>query len=369
MPAEPPPVSITAASVHLVSVPMRRAYRFAGGELIGRILVLVRLAGEDCEGWGEAAPVPGYSADDAEGTFAMLADAIRSLPGTEMAHPRDAAGLLPATGLGSGHHALESAAWDLAARTAGMPLASLIGGSPGRLPVGAVLGLDPDPSATAAAAQALLEAGCARVKVKLDGPGDLPALAVIADSLPAGALAADANGSLPPALADALAERVAAIPLAYLEQPFPPGELDASAILNEAVPVCLDEAATDLAATRRALAAGAASLVAVKPGRLGGIGVALATLDVVRRAGAGALVGGLLESGIGRAVSRALATVPGFTHPPDLTPSIGYLAHDLVTGPSVLEPGGVLVPERPGWGGTVDGDAVTRCTIRSASAR
>jgi O-succinylbenzoate synthase len=350
-------MEIDDASVHLVSVPLRGPHRFAGGELTERTLVLVRLGASGAEGWGEAAPVPGYTPCSAEEVFTALGDALENLGAIR--------GTSPLPGLPAARHALESAAWDLRARITGVPLAALAGGRPGHVPVTAVLGLGATSESIAAAAGDLLAAGYARVKVKLAGLGDLSSLGQIADTLPAGALAADANGSLPPGMAHVIAERLAPAGLAYLEQPFPPGNLTACATVGETVPVCLDEDVTSPAAARRILAAGAASILSVKPERLGGFGPALEVLDAVRQAGASALVGGLLESGIGRAALRALATAPGFGEPGEVGPSLAYLAHDLVTRPARLEPPhGVAVPAAPGWGGSVDCDAVARCTTR-----
>jgi O-succinylbenzoate synthase len=370
MPGAPPTISIDDASVHLVSVPLRRPHRFAGGELTERRLVLVRLGGSGTEGWGEAAPVPGYSPDTAQGAFSALAKVAESLVGQDPTHPGSAGSILLDEATPSARHALEAAMWDLWGRAAGVSMASLAGGRPGLVPVTGVLGLGSDAEEAAVAARRLLDSGHTRVKVKLDGPGDLPFLTALADALPPGAVAADANGSLPPDMAGLLADRLASIRLAYLEQPFPPGNLTASAIVNEALPVCLDEEITDPPAARRALAVGAGSLVSVKPGRLGGLSVALQVLAIARLAGAGALVGGQLESGIGRAASRALATVPGFTEPGEVGPSIVYLTHDVVKGPARLGPGrGVFVPDSPGWGGAVDADSVMRCTLQRVDAR
>jgi O-succinylbenzoate synthase len=351
-------VEIDDASVHLVSVPLRDAHRFAGGELTERTLVLVRLGASGSEGWGEAAPVPGYSPDSADEAFTALGDALEhlgSVPGTDAL----------AAGPPAARHALETAVWDLRGRISGTSLAALAGGEPRHVPATAVLGLGAGPEGTAAAAGDLLAAGYARVKVKLAGLGDLAALGEIAGTLPPGTLAADANGSLPVEMAHVVADRLGPIGLSYLEQPFPPGNLAPSAIVADAVPVCLDEEITSAQAAHRALGAGAASLVSIKPARVGGIGSALEVLEAALAAGAGALVGGLLESGIGRAALRALATVPGFGEPGEVGPSLAYLAHDLVTVPASVErTRGVAVPDSPGWGGAVDADAVARCTMR-----
>jgi O-succinylbenzoate synthase len=59
--------------------------------------------------------------------------------------------------------------------------------------------------------------------------------------------------------------------------------------------------------------------------------------------------GGMLETGIGRAANLALAALPGFTLPVDLSASDRYFETDL-TVPFVLHDGRLAVPDAPGIG-------------------
>jgi O-succinylbenzoate synthase len=73
----------------------------------------------------------------------------------------------------------------------------------------------------------------------------------------------------------------------------------------------------------------------------------------------------MLESGVGRAYNVALASLPNFTLPGDLSPSSRYWAEDIVTSPWTMQDGKVRVPlERPGIGVEVNEEMVDRLTVR-----
>jgi O-succinylbenzoate synthase len=100
-----------------------------------------------------------------------------------------------------------------------------------------------------------------------------------------------------------------------------------------------------------ALDRGACDVVNVKPSRVGGIRDAIAMHDELVKRGVDAWVGGMLESGIGRASCLALAAMPGFTLTPDLSASSRYFEAD-VTRPFVLVDGMISVPKGHGIGVT-----------------
>jgi O-succinylbenzoate synthase len=98
-----------------------------------------------------------------------------------------------------------------------------------------------------------------------------------------------------------------------------------------------------------ALDRGACDVVNIKPSRVGGIRDAIAMHDVLVDRGIDAWVGGMLESGIGRASCLAVSAMPGFTLTPDLSASARYFATD-VTKPFVLNDGMLQVPNGLGIG-------------------
>jgi O-succinylbenzoate synthase len=73
----------------------------------------------------------------------------------------------------------------------------------------------------------------------------------------------------------------------------------------------------------------------------------------------------MLETGIGRAANVALASLPNFRLPGDLSASVRYYAQDLIEPPFVLNSDGTMtVPQGPGIGVTVDGERLEEVTIR-----
>jgi O-succinylbenzoate synthase len=183
------------------------------------------------------------------------------------------------------------------------------------------------------------------VKLKLE-PGVLPDLAPFAGRI----VSADANGTLGPSSFAALA----GLGLDHVEQPLSADDLAAHADLRRAVPtlpIALDESIRTVTDVERVAAAGAADIVVLKPGRLGGLRAARAAHDAAVAAGLGCKVGGMWDTGIGRAAALAVASLPGCSVAPDLSAADRYWQHDVVADPAALDADGRLaVPAGPGLG-------------------
>jgi O-succinylbenzoate synthase len=165
-------------------------------------------------------------------------------------------------------------------------------------------------------------------------------------------LQADANGSFDEA--DAELEQLDGIGLACLEQPLAPADLLGHARLAERLdtPICLDEPLTSLDAIEAAVALGACEVVCLKPARVGGWIAARAVHDRCAELGVPLWIGGMLETGVGRAANLAVAALPHVALPPDLDPR-GRYAPDLAD-PCLPVDGAVAVPTRPGTGAVPD---------------
>ena len=214
-----------------------------------------------------------------------------------------------------------------------------------------------------------VEQGYARVKVKIAPGHDVEVLAAVRDAVGVEfALQADANGAYGADDIDLL-RSLDKFALQFIEQPFAADDLDSHAELlhRSATSVCLDESVNTMSQLLNALDRGACDVVNIKPSRVGGIRDAIAMHDVLVDRGIDAWVGGMLESGIGRASCLALAAMPGFTLTPDLSASGRYFASD-VTRPFVLEDGMLQVPTGLGIGveplpEVLAGDGVTIETL------
>ena len=136
--------------------------------------------------------------------------------------------------------------------------------------------------------------------------------------------------------------------LLLIEQPLPEDDLLGHAELARAIgtPVCLDESIISETVCADAIDVGAAEIVNIKPGRVGGYLTARRIHDLCLERGIPVWCGGMLETGIGRAANAALAALPGFTLPGDISASRRFWARDLVTEPIDVVDGHVAVPDR-----------------------
>jgi O-succinylbenzoate synthase len=303
--------------------------------------------------------MPGYSRDSLDDCREWLDTAIAGILTEPMAPVPPGP---PEAGF-----ALESALADLEARRAGLPLWERLGGVRRRIPAGAVIGLGTLPEDLPAAAESLARRGYRRIKLKIEPESAVGRVSAARSALPHHDLAVDANGSYDPAAPGPV--DLDGFGLSFVEQPFPPDAWGShvSAARSMATPICLDESITGVDSAVRAIETGAASIVAVKPARLGGIGAAMAVHDTVRDLGSNAWVGGMVESGIGKAAALAVATLPGMGLPADLPPSDRHFGTDPIDPPWLMEDGYLCLPDRPGLG--VEPDPATVETVTLAVQR
>lgn len=253
--------------------------------------------------------------------------------------------------------AVEGALYDLAAQEGRLPLSRLLGGTRRRVEVGVSVGIQPDLPALVRRVGAYLEEGYRRVKLKIRPGWDDAPVAAIRSEFPDLRIWVDANRAYGPRDAPRLARLARRGGVEQVEQPFDAAALGAHARLARRAPfrVCLDESVVDRPSLSEAIERRALTSLNVKPGRVGGLGVGLALAREARRARITSWVGGMLETGVGRAHLIALASAPVFTLPGDLSASRRYYEEDLIDRPFELGPGGTLeVPTGPGIGVRVD---------------
>lgn len=355
-----------------VHLPLAAPFRASTGDRSERRILLLRVEADGRVGWSECVALedPGYTGETTDTAWHVLTRyLLPEVPGLDVDPP---AGILEPLSWVRDHPmakaAVEMAAWDLSARLRGISLSERLGGGGGEIPVGVSVGFHDTTEELLQTVEAHLERGYHRVKVKI-GPGrDVGPLGAIREHLGSDVdLLADANGAYGPGDIPHLRE-LDAFELVLLEQPFPPADLLSHARLREALrtPVCLDESLESLSDVETALALGACDVVNLKPGRVGGLAEARRIHDLCRDRGIPLWCGGMLESGVGRAHNLALASLPGFTLPGDLSESARYWKRDLIDPPFVLEGGCLRVPDGPGIGVAPDEAWIRERTVRSA---
>lgn len=351
-----------------IRLPLVGAFRTSFGTASERDTFLLRVVTDRAEGWAEFAgdPEPLYCAEFAASAELVLRDHL--LPRVT-ALPRLTAALVgPAVAAVKGHElakaVLETAVLDAELRACGMSFATYLGSVRDRVPAGVSVGIMDTVPELLDAVSGYLAEGYVRVKLKIEPGWDIePVRAVrreFGDGVP---LQVDANTaySLPDA---ALLRRLDEFGLLLIEQPLAEDDLRGHAELARLLttPVCLDESIRSARDAASAIALGACRIVNVKPARVGGYLEARRIHDVCAANGIAVWCGGMLETGIGRAANLALAALPGFVLPGDVSASSRYYAEDL-TPPFELDHGCMHVPDGPGTGVAVLPDALRRHTV------
>lgn len=348
-------------------MPLRAPFVTGAGTTTERRLVLVHLEGHDgAQGWGEISALehPYYLPETISGAFALACE--WALPTALAGDPDPAAvaeRLSHIRGNTFARAGVEAAFWCLAATRAGVSLQTLLSQASGtsantQVVAGASIGICPSVDATLLAVGRALASGYHRIKLKVRPGWDVPVVSAVRDHLgPGTTLQVDANAtySLAPEHRAALLG-LDRLGLACIEQPLGWQDLEAHAELQRqlSTPICLDESLRSVRDVQRALERGACRSVNLKPGRVGGIAASLAIREICEREHVALWCGGMLESGIGRAINLALASLSGFSEPGDLSPPLERFERDLVNPPYELSAHGtVAVPRAPGLGFTV----------------
>jgi O-succinylbenzoate synthase len=365
-------VALEGVELRLVRMPLAEPFVTAHGTRRRREIVLVRaLVADGPDGWGEcvAEPDPTYWPEYTAGALDVLEHHLvpRLLDGRTLREVR-------------GHHmakaALECAAIDAGLRAEGRSMASFLGATRPVVPTGIAIGMTRTVDGLLDAVLRWHGEGHRAFKLKIQPGWDVEPLRVVRSTIGDGvALLADANGSYLSGSVDHVAtlHRLAdvSIGLVAIEQPFPPDDLVGHARLARRidVPVCLDESIGSLAQLESALTLEACGAVNLKPGRVGGLVETRRIHQRCRDAGVSLRCGGMLETGLGRALNLAVAALPGCNLPPDLGPSSRYFTPDL-TPPFVSKGGTMIVPDGPGLGvvplpDVLDDMTITHRTLRA----
>ena len=366
-------ITIAAITLREIRLPLREPFATAHGTVEDRRILLLELDGGDgVRAWSECVAMaePSYFPDTVD--TAWLAIRCWLSPrvlGRPFADVRDVhRALAGIRGHQMARAAVEMGAWGLEATRRGVSLAELLGGTRETVATGVALGLQDDLERLIDKARHAVAEGYRRLKLKIRPGADVEPLAALRQALGDGvALMADANSAYTLGDAGRLA-RLDDLGLEMIEQPLAWDDLVRHAKLQKrlATPICLDESITGFERTQDMLALRSGRIVNLKPGRVGGLAEALAIHDLCRRSGVPVWCGGMLESGIGRAYNVALASLPGFNLPGDLSPSARYWRHDIVTPEWTMDDRGrVAVPRKvPGIGVGVDRDRVEDLTVR-----
>ncbi|MFQ5630314.1 MAG: o-succinylbenzoate synthase, partial [bacterium] len=264
--------------------------------------------------------------------------------------------------------AVEMAYYELRANIQGMPLSKLLGGARSEIATGISLGIQESAQVLVERAAAELAKGYRKIKIKIKPGKDVEFVRSVREALgPDAPLMADANNAYSLDNIDSLLA-LDALCLMMIEQPLAWDDVVSHAQLQKQLqtPICLDESITGIDRARDMIALQSGRIINIKPGRVGGFASSIAIHDFCAANGIPVWCGGMLESGIGRAHNVALASLPNFTLPGDLSPSARYWEQDIVKPEWQMDANGMVkVPlDKPGMGVEVDMDRIENLTVR-----
>lgn len=363
-------LTVDCVVLRLLRMPLVTPFVTSAQETAVRPFILVEVQAEGLSGFGECVAMadPYYTEETVETAWHILKTfAAPALVGRRLERPEETAAVLGRIrGNRMAKAALEAAVWDWFGKRRGISLRAMLGGGRERVPVGVSLGLYPRLDDLLRDVERHLAEGYRRIKVKIKPGWDTAVLAAIRRSFGDIPLSADANMAYPPSDAEAV-KRLDEFGLLYIEEPLATENLREYARLQAQLEtaICLDETVRCLADAEQALELGAGRVINVKAGRVGGLAEVLRIHALAQKAGVPLWCGGMLEAGVGRAMNLAVAALPGFVYPGDLSASSRYYDRDIVTPPAVLNADGTVdVPAGPGIGVEVDRESVERFTVR-----
>ena len=332
--------------------------------------IIVRVDAEGVTGWGEsvAEGTPFYSYETVQTAWHILRDfLIPSVLGKDIASIDDAIALgARVRGHRMAKAGLEAALWDAFAKAEGKSLSTLLGGTRKRIDVGVSIGIQPSPADLVRKVDGYLREGYRRIKIKIAPGSDLALVEAIRRKHPTVPLQVDANSAYE--LSDiGIFRAMDPYGLLLIEQPLSCDDIyDHSKLQAELkTPICLDESIHSLADARAALELKSCRVINIKPGRVGGFTESKKIHDLCASMNIPVWHGGMLESGIGRAGNVALASLPNFTLPGDISASKRYYKEDIVDPAfEVAADGTMAVPTGPGIGVNVVVDRLDRVTVR-----
>lgn len=352
-----------------LSVPLRQPFETSFGRFDRRELLYVDLVTTDGRAFGEC-PVfgPHYSAE----TVATAQHIIEAyIAPAVVGRPIDSIEAYVAAVSGiRGHEmaksAVEHALWSLLAQADGLPLHRLLGGTKEEVAVGVSLGVEPRVERLLERIEQALERGYRRVKIKIRRGWDAQIVEQVRHRFPDIRLMVDANAAY--SLDDvALFKRLDGYGLVMIEQPLGYSDLHRHALLQRQVktPICLDESIRGLADLEAATALGSCRIVNIKPFRVGGLYETRRMGQYCAGHGLHAWCGGMVETGLGRAINLAAASLPGFDLDNDIAPTLDRFVEDGIDPPlEMTATGTIRLSDRPGIGYAVRAGFIDRYRVR-----
>jgi o-succinylbenzoate synthase len=368
-------MKIEALTLREIRMPLVHFFETSFGRTTERRILLVTAHCDGVEGWGEcvAGEGPFYNEESTETAWYVISRYLAAeLVGRKLERPSDCVALFSRI---RAHRmakaAVEGALWHVYALQAAKPLWTLLGGTRRKIECGVSIGIQDSVEHLLDNIATELAAGYRRIKVKVKPGWDLNVLERIRARWPDILLSCDANSAYSLDQVEHL-KKFDQFRLLMIEQPLWNDDIYFHARLQKQLQtaLCLDESIHQARDADTAADLGACRIVNIKQGRVGGLTEAVRVHDVCRNRNLPNWCGGMLESGIGRALNIALSTLENFRLPGDVSASKRYWKEDVIDPAVEVTPDGYIeVPDSPGLGYRVKTDLIEKLTVRKETLR
>ncbi len=261
--------------------------------------------------------------------------------------------------------AVENALWIFKALEKEVSLAQLLGNTKKRVTSGVSIGIQDSAEELVEKAAEFISRGYPRIKIKIKPGMDVECVKAVRKAFPDVKIMVDANNAYTLKDTDVL-KAMDDYDLQMIEQPLAYDDIFDHAKLQPQLktPICLDESIQGPYHARVALEMQACRIINIKQGRVAGLARAKEIHDLCETAGVGVWCGGMFETGVGRAVLVALAGLPNFVYPNDISASNRYYPRDIIDPEFRLNSDGTIsVPEVPGLGVDVNQSVLASYTV------
>jgi O-succinylbenzoate synthase len=368
-------MKIESVTLHHISMPLVAPFETSFGREIDRQCVLITLHSEGLTGYGECVATrdPGYNYETTGTAMHILKEFVAPLLiGQDV---KDADDFQKRVEGIRGHHlakaGVEMALWDLIGKRDGKSLKEMFGGTREKVEVGVSIGIQESASALVRTVASYLDQGYRRVKIKIKPGREVDETSAVRNKYPDLRLQVDANSAYTLETADVL-KSIDDLNLLLIEQPLFEDDIWDHRKLQAdfKTPICLDESVLTPRHARYALEMEACKIINIKPARVAGLSQGIAIHDYCLERNVPVWCGGMLETGVGRASNLALASLPGFLLPGDISASDRYYTRDITNERFTLnDDSTITVPTGPGLGVTIDEGALKEFTISTVTLR
>jgi O-succinylbenzoate synthase len=361
------PICFKSAELIRVSIPMHEPFRISSGEVSNKEALLLHVFNDSSFGWGESSAMPGafYSADTPDSCERQLVHLLPQLMKKEYATIGELESYLKDQSLSPFVRvAVETAAWELLARTRGVSLQLLFGMPDSDVPTGLAVGLYPTLDELKVALERYRPLEYSRLKIKIKHGQDIALVQAVREWYGDIPLFVDANADYTEADLDIFLE-LDAFDLIMFEQPFAKGDIATSAKLQSKVktPICFDEGIESADDVRRGAALDAMRIVNIKLQRVGGYLEAWRIIEACIESRLPFWMGTMPELGVGSAQALVLATHLSCAFPTDVEPSERWFVGDVLKPELRMSDGKLRMPNAPGLGFEIDPEAIRRFEV------